>query len=90
VTTSTFIAVIDDGLGPKNPLNLVVEIKGYRGEDAKDKKSTMIDRWVPGVNALKGYGRWAFAEFHHLFEIERHFGELIANLVQPAGANAAA
>ena len=26
---------------PDDPLNLVVEIKGYRGEDAKEKKTTM-------------------------------------------------
>ena len=31
-----FIVQIDDG--QEDPLNLVVEIKGYRGEDAKDKK----------------------------------------------------
>ncbi len=31
-------------------LHLVVEIKGYRGEDAKEKKSTMETYWVPAVN----------------------------------------
>ena len=43
-------------------LNLIVEIKGYRREDAKEKKSTMDAYWVPGVNNLGAYGRWAFAE----------------------------
>ena len=33
-------------------LHLIVEIKGYRGEDAKEKKSTMETYWVPGVNHL--------------------------------------
>ena len=33
-------------------LNLVVEIKGYRGEDAKEKKSTMDAYWIPAVNNL--------------------------------------
>ena len=33
-------------------LHLVVEIKGYRREDAKEKKSTMETYWVPGVNHL--------------------------------------
>ena len=39
------------------------EIKGYRGEDAKDKKLAMDAFWVPGVNHLKSKGRWALAEF---------------------------
>jgi type III restriction enzyme len=31
----------DNGQGDEDPPNLVVEIKGYRGEDAKEKKNTM-------------------------------------------------
>jgi len=52
---------------------LVVEIKGYRGEDAKEKKGTMDTYWVPGVNRLGTYGRWAFAEFTDIYEIESEF-----------------
>ncbi len=66
-----FIVQIDDG--HEDPLNLVVEIKGYRGEDAKDKKSTMDTYWVPGVNNLGQYGRWAFAEFTEVFSMEADF-----------------
>jgi type III restriction enzyme len=36
-----FIVRVDDGHGDSDLLNLVVEIKGYRGEDAKDKANTM-------------------------------------------------
>ncbi len=36
-----FIVLIDDGRGANDPLRLVVEIKGFRKEDAKDKKVTM-------------------------------------------------
>ena len=43
---------MDDGRGDDDPLNLIVEIKGYRGEDAKDKANTMDAYWVPGVNNL--------------------------------------
>ena len=35
------IVRVDDGHGGDDLLNLVVEIKGYRGEDAKDKANTM-------------------------------------------------
>ncbi len=47
-----FIVLVDDGHGPDDLLHLVVETKGYRREDAKDKKSTMETYWVPGVNNL--------------------------------------
>ena len=51
----------------------IVEIKGYRREDAKEKKSTMDTYWVPGVNHLGTHGRWAFAEFTEVYQIEADF-----------------
>jgi type III restriction enzyme len=68
-----FIVLVDDGHGPDDFLHLVVEIKGYRREDAKEKKSTMETYWVPGVNNLKEYGRWGFAEFTEIYQIEADF-----------------
>lgn len=68
-----FIVRVDDGRGDDDLLNLIVEIKGYRREDAKDKKATMETYWVPGVNNLKQYGRWAFAEFTEVYQIETDF-----------------
>ena len=73
-----FIVLVDDGHGPDDLLHLVVEIKGYRREDAKEKKSTMDTYWVPGVNHLGTYGRWAFAEFTEVYEIESDFQSKIA------------
>ena len=66
-----FIVLVDDG--HEDPLHLVVEIKGYRREDAKDKKSTMETYWAPGVNNNGRYGRWAFAEFADVYRIEADF-----------------
>ena len=66
-----FIVLLDDG--HDDPLHLIVEIKGYRGEDAKAKKETMETYWVPGVNNLRIYGRWAFAEFTEVYEIQSDF-----------------
>lgn len=68
-----FIVKVDDGHGPDDPLHLIVEIKGYRREDAKEKKATMDTYWVPGVNHLKSYGRWAFAEFSDIYQIGTDF-----------------
>ena len=72
-----FIVQIDDGKGAADPLNLIVEIKGYRREDAKDKKSTMDVYWVPGVNNLGRYGRWAFAEFTDVFQMQDDFANKV-------------
>jgi type III restriction enzyme len=73
-----FIVLVDDGHGDEDLLRLVVEIKGYRGEDAKEKKSTMETYWVPGANNLKSYGRWDFAEFADVYEIESDFAARVA------------
>jgi type III restriction enzyme len=68
-----FIVLVEDGHGENDLLHLIVEIKGYRREDAKEKKSTMDTYWVPGVNHLGIYGRWAFAEFTEVYQIESDF-----------------
>jgi type III restriction enzyme len=68
-----FIVLVDDGHGADDPLHLVTEIKGYRREDAKEKKATMDIYWVPGVNHLGSYGRWAFAEFGDVYQIGSDF-----------------
>jgi type III restriction enzyme len=73
-----FIVRVEDGHGEEDLLNLVVEIKGYRREDAKEKKSTMDTYWVPGVNHLGTHGRWAFAEFTEMYQIEADFEKKIA------------
>lgn len=70
-----FIVLVDDGQA--DPLHLIVEIKGYRREDAKEKKATMENYWVPGVNNLKRYGRWAFAEFGDVWGMQDQFADKI-------------
>jgi type III restriction enzyme len=74
-----FIVLVDDGGGVEDPLHLVVEIKGYRREDAKEKKSAMETYWVPGVNNGGQYGRWAFAELTDVYTVETGFSRLLAN-----------
>jgi type III restriction enzyme len=87
-----FIVLVDDG--HEDPLHLIVEIKGYRRDDAKEKKLTMETYWVPGVNRLGTYGRWAFVEFTEPFEmgasldarVERGFDEMIQSVVTQPGS----
>lgn len=73
-----FIVRLDDG--SDEPLNLILETKGFRGEDARLKAETMKALWVPGVNNLGGFGRWAFAEFTDVYAIQQAFAELVENL----------
>ena len=68
-----FIVLVDDGHGADDLLHLIVEIKGYRREDAKEKKATMETYWAPGVNNNGKYGRWAFAEFTDAYQIQADF-----------------
>ncbi len=72
-----FIVQVDDGNGEDDLLNLIVEIKGYRREDAKEKKNTMETYWLPGVNNLKQYGRWAFAEFTEVYQMQHDFAKRV-------------
>ena len=72
-----FIVLVDDGRGDDDLLNLIVEIKGERREDAKAKKTTMDTYWVPGVNNQGDYGRWAFAEFTDVFGMDAEFAQLV-------------
>jgi type III restriction enzyme len=76
-----FIVRVDDGHGEEDLLNLVVEIKGYRGEDAVVKKMTMDTYWVPGVNRLRTYCRWAFVELRAVYEMETDFAAKISGEV---------
>jgi len=85
-----FIVLVDDGHGPANPLRLVIEIKGYRREDAKEKKSTMETHWVPGVNQLGTWGRWAFIELTQVFEIGSEFDAAVSRALEAARAPAEA
>ena len=72
-----FIVLVDDGRGADDLLHLIVEIKGYRREDAKEKKSTMDTYWVPGVNHLGNHGRWAFAEFTEVWQMQADFAKKV-------------
>lgn len=83
-----YIVRIDDGYA--DLLNLVVEIKGYRGEDAKIKKQIMDTFWIPGVNHTGVFGRWAFVELKDIWameeqftaKIEEEFGKLVASVTK--------
>jgi type III restriction enzyme len=55
----------------------------------KDKRNAMHASWIPGGNRLGTHGRWAFAEFADVWEIESGLataiGEAVAKLLAAAG-----
>lgn len=76
-----FLVRLDTG---GQPLNLVLEMKGQRDESDKAKAETARELWAPGVNALGGYGRWAFAEFTDPFTTEGEFNSLVEAMLENA------
>jgi hypothetical protein len=85
--------VVSPGLTIKDRLRVPqpYDPDSYRREDAKEKKATMETYWAPGVNNLDAYGRWTFAEFTDVWEIQKRFSEMIDRaVVDASGAPAAA
>jgi type III restriction enzyme len=57
-----FVARVDDGRGPLDQLNLLIEVSGAERRDKAAKVTTARTLWVPAVNNHGGFGRWAFVE----------------------------
>ncbi|WP_024279513.1 DEAD/DEAH box helicase family protein [Xanthobacter sp. 126] len=79
-----FLARVDDG--GAEPLNLVIEVKGERNETDKAKAETTRDLWVPGVNALGSFGRWAYAEFRDGSSMAQDLDAFIAQHIKKGAA----
>ena len=90
-----FVVHWDDGKA--DPLQLVVEIKGFRGPDAEAKKDTLAALWVPSVNNDGRFGRWGPpVEIIAPFDMENALEQIMAAFeaaeaeTLPAAASAAA
>ena len=57
-----FIVRIDDGHGPADLLNLILECTGQKQKDKDAKVTTAQTLWVPAVNNHGGFGRWDFLQ----------------------------
>ena len=69
-------------VGAEEPLNLVLEVKGARDEADKAKAQTARELWVPGVNALGGFGRWAYGEFRDWTTMAEDFAAFVQDLME--------
>jgi type III restriction enzyme len=65
-----FIALVDDGHGADDLLNLIVEVTGEKKRDKAAKVATARNLWVPAVNNHGGFGRWAFIEVSDPWEMQ--------------------
>ncbi len=57
-----FVAVMDDGRDPLDPLNLIIEVTGEKKKEKAAKVMTARTLWVPAVNNHGAFGRWSFIE----------------------------
>jgi type III restriction enzyme len=77
-----FIACIDDGHGPDDLLNLIIEVTGEKKKDKAAKVATARTLWVPAVNYHGGFGRWAFIEVADPWDAEH---AIVAQVAQSGG-----
>ncbi|TWT40944.1 Type III restriction enzyme, res subunit [Phycisphaerae bacterium RAS1] len=76
-----FIAVLDDGHGSANPLQLIIEVTGEHKKDKAAKVSTARTLWAPAVNSHGGFGRWAFVEIADPWDAEKLIGAALGAAV---------
>lgn len=75
-----YLVRLDDGT------TLILEVKGFRGHDVPLKTAAARDKWVPAVNRLGRFGRWAFAEFRDPFTMAEELDRVIASLDKDTAA----
>lgn len=69
-----FIARINDGHGPGDLLNLILEVSGAQRKDKEAKVSTARTLWIPAVNNHGGFGGWAFLEIKDPWDSHNEIG----------------
>ena len=78
-----FIACIDDGHGPDDLLNLIVEVSGENRKDKQEKVATARDLWVPAVNQANRFGRWAFINITQPYNAANDIRAMLTKPVSP-------
>ena len=73
--TPDFLVRIDDGRGPDDPLNLIVEVTGEKDKEKEAKVSTAKTLWVPAVNNAGTWGRWGFIEIRDPWDAKNEIRE---------------
>jgi len=74
-----FICRVDDGHGPDNLLNLIVEVSGEARRDKAVKVQTARNFWLPAVNGYGDFGRWQFINITDPWDAENTIRAAIAS-----------
>ena len=72
-----YIVHLDDGRGPDDLLNLVLEVSGEARKDKAAKVATARNLWTPAVNNHGGFGRWVFVEITDPWDAETTIRRLL-------------
>jgi len=78
-----YIVHLDDGHGPDDLLNLIVEVSGEKKKDKDAKVATARTLWVPSVNNHGGFGRWDFIEIVDPWNAEHCIRAYLSAKTQP-------
>jgi type III restriction enzyme len=81
--TPDFIACMDDGRGPDDLLNLIIEVTGEKKKDKAAKVATARTLWVPAVNHHRAFGRWDFVEIADPWDAENAMRRMIQSRNHP-------
>ena len=54
----------------KSKLNLLIEVTGKKDDKKATKVKTARDLWVPAVNNIGKYGKWAMLEIQDIHETQ--------------------
>ena len=60
---------------------LILEVKGARDHDDALKAAATRDKWIPAVNRLSRFGRWAFAEMRDPFTMADELATLVTRAI---------
>src|SRR3989344_6345735 len=63
-----FIAVLE--MSDKSKLNLLIEVTGKKDDKKKMKVRTAHDLWVPAINNIGKFGKWAVLEVQDIHETQ--------------------
>jgi type III restriction enzyme len=84
-----FIVKIDDGHGPDDLLQLIVEVTGEKKKDKEAKVDTARNLWVPAVNNSGAFGRWDFIELREVDTAKVMIRQHLAERLKKESVNAA-
>lgn len=79
-----FIVRVDTEI-KQPPMYVIVEINGYRRENAKDKQLAVEEYWVPSINRLRAYGRWDFVELSDIDTLDADYSARVQEFTGRTG-----